>query len=136
MRASIHASLPVFAAAFALASSACATANGYTVSAKVRTLQPGARDAAGISSVGGASVALDCPDASVNRALGKTDREGALRIEGDGAIPLACKLDISADGYKPVALAVASVCTEQSQGACRTLAVHAMMSAVQSQAAR
>ena len=121
-------SLFKLAALPALALAACATgATNYRVEAKVRTLHSGARDASGITSVAGAEVALQCPDAAANRSLGKTDADGALTVEGDGAIPLACKVAISEPGYRPSALAVSDLCTEQVMGACRTINVRAIL---------
>jgi|GEM_PF-6528447 len=97
---------------------ACASAGGsYRVQANVRKLQSGSHDAAGITAVAGADVALKCTDATASRDLGKTDSDGALKVEGEGGVPLACKLTISQPGYVTSEQTVASACTETSAGA-------------------
>lgn len=120
--------LPSFGAALpALLLAACASAPYYRVDASVRTLRAGARDAAGISPVAGAQVALECPGGSASRSLGKTDADGAFTGEGDGAIPLECKVAISETGYRATALAVRDLCVEEVMGACRKVSVRAML---------
>jgi hypothetical protein len=114
-------------AAALLALSACAGPGGYRVAADVRSMAPGARDSAGITNTAGAKVDLVCADASKNRELGRTDEQGSLRAEGEGTVPLACKLQVSAAGLKPVQYPVADVCQEQNGDGCREVALKTVL---------
>ena len=113
----------------ALALAACATAgaNNYRVEAKVRAMQSGAHDASGIRGVAGADVALQCPDASQNRSLGKTAEDGTLDVEGQGAIPVGCKIAVTQAGYQSTALPVASVCSAKAMDQCTALDIRAIL---------
>jgi len=113
----------------ALSLAACASAGGgsYRVAADVRSLGTGARDAASITSTAGAKVDLVCADPAKNRELGRTDASGSLVAEGEGTVPLACKLQVAGAGLKPVQYSVADVCQSQNSEGCREIAFKAVL---------
>ena len=114
----------LFAASLALA--ACAGPGGYKVNADVRSLQPGAKDASGLANASGATIDLVCPGAE-NKELGRTDQSGSLQVEGEGVIPLACKLNVSQPGARAVQYPVADLCREQNTEGCRELTLRAIL---------
>ncbi|MBS2024034.1 MAG: hypothetical protein JST92_16645 [Deltaproteobacteria bacterium] len=114
-----------------LSFAACATSatTGYRVRGEVRALHAGSRDASGITSVSGAKVDLVCPESSQSKQLGQTDASGSIQAEGDGLVSLACQVQVGGPGLQTRQYPVASVCSEQSSGACRELAFKAIVPA-------
>lgn len=115
------------AAGLALSLAACAGPGGYRVSADVRSLTPGARDSSGITNAEGAKVDLVCADASKSRELGRTDASGTLVAEGEGTVPLGCKIQVAGAGLRAVQYPVADVCQSQNSDGCREVALKTVL---------
>lgn len=116
-------------AALALAlCAACAGghAGGYHLTGGIRG-NPGARSAAELVAVPGARVSLQCPNAAKDRELGEADTEGRLQLDGEGSVPLDCKLLVTGAGYRTVTYAVRDQCSLQGSGSCRALDVRAVL---------
>jgi hypothetical protein len=100
-----------------------------TMTARVLTRSPGAaRDATGLRPADGAQVALSCPDGT-SKDLGRTDSRGELKIEHDGTLPLACSVTVTEQGFQPLSVKVADVCTELGYGGCQRADLRTVLAA-------
>jgi hypothetical protein len=92
---------------------ACGHERAAMVGARV-----GIRQGAAEQPAEGASMTLKCPDATA-QDLGRGDKNGEVRAQHIGAVPLACLVTVTHPGYEEHTVRLADVCTVLAPGGCQ-----------------